>query len=70
MKNTNPYFTSIVEQSTLLAPAQKRELLDSPELLPEEYRMRVIELLTGYEQRSKNRLQNMAPFLDLIRKNQ
>lgn len=48
-------FTQVVTQSKLLNAEQKKELLDTPELLPETYRVPLIEVLRGYDDRARGR---------------
>ncbi len=55
MNNLRDNFTRAVIQSRLLTAIQKRELLDKPELLPEEYRERIVRILSTFDERSKHR---------------
>lgn len=55
MHKTRDDFIAAVEQSALLTPIQKREFLESPEILPEAYRERVIQMLRAYDERAKKR---------------
>lgn len=53
--NKNDAFINTVKASTLLTQAQKQEFLDTPEILPEEYREKIVEILNTFDMRVKAR---------------
>jgi len=59
--NTSPItkFVHIIENSSLLSDVQKREFLEKPEIFPESYREQVIEILTRFESRNRERYRNV-----------
>lgn len=49
-------FIRAVRVSRVLTGIQKRELLDKPELLPQSYRDRIIEILLRYDRKAEKRI--------------
>jgi len=52
-------FIHVVTQSTLLTRAQKKEFLDKPEMLPEEYREKIIGILGEFDRKTKARVKRV-----------
>lgn len=48
-------FIDAVTQSKVLTGIQKKELLDHPDVLPEAYRARIIDILQSYDDRARVR---------------
>ncbi len=59
MKSNVSEFIAAVLESKVLNAQQKKELLDTPELLPEGYRMQITAVLRGYDQRARMREQTV-----------
>lgn len=55
MNNVNDFITA-VQNSSLLTNAQKREFLDKPEMLPEEYREKIIGILEEFDRKERARV--------------
>ena len=58
MDNINDFVTA-VQNSKLLTPAQKREFLDRPEMLPEEYREKIVGILEEFDRKNKARVRRV-----------
>lgn len=52
-------FIRAVKKSKLLTIAQKREFLDKPEMLPEEYRKKIIGILEEFDRETKARVKRV-----------
>ena len=64
--NTTPItkFVHIIENSLLLSDVQKREFLENPEIFPESYREQIIEILTRFENRNRERYRNVEAAME------
>lgn len=58
MDNINDFVTA-VQNSKLLTPAQKREFLDKPEMLPSEYREKIVGILEDFDRKTKARVKRV-----------
>jgi len=54
MANLQSFITAVTE-SRVLSDDQKKELTDSPEMLPEQYRDQVVTLLKTFDEHSRIR---------------
>jgi hypothetical protein len=66
MSTSRDHFIQAVQDSLLLTEAQKTELLDKPELLPEPYCEEIIRILSAYNARAKARVQRVEDTLDTL----
>jgi hypothetical protein len=57
-------FISAVTDSSVLTPAQKREFLDQPDVYPQEYRDRIVEILADFDARASGRARSVVRDLE------
>lgn len=66
MNTLREQFIHAVQDSLLLTEAQKTELLDKPELLPDSYCEEIIRILLAYDNRAKARVERVEEALDAL----